>query len=82
MPHAGNHRHNGGQRRRLVVTFASALARQISLFRAQRASPAPDGCRRAYRAVTCSQRRSPAVTVRDVSLGTAVRRLKLAGCKG
>jgi hypothetical protein len=33
MPHAGNHRHKAGQRRRLVVSFAPALARQINLFR-------------------------------------------------
>src|SRR5215475_8650478 len=50
MPHAGNHRHKAGQRRRLVASFASALARHINLFRAQRASPAPGGCRRAGKA--------------------------------
>jgi hypothetical protein len=33
MPHVGNHRHKAGQRRRLAVTFAPALAPQINLFR-------------------------------------------------
>jgi len=33
MPHVGNHRHKAGQRRRLAVTLAPALAPQINLFR-------------------------------------------------
>jgi hypothetical protein len=38
MPHAGNHRHKAGQRRRLVVSFGPALALHISLLR--RSGPA------------------------------------------
>ncbi len=34
MPHAGHNGRRAGQRRRLVVSFASAQARQINLFRA------------------------------------------------
>jgi hypothetical protein len=36
MPHAGKHRRRAGQRRRLIMKFASAQARQINPFRTPR----------------------------------------------